>query len=388
MNLTILPSVLRSWVVVFRVDASLQIGSGHVMRCLTLAAALRKQGAQCHFLCREHAGHLCHDIESRGFRVHRLPVRQHAGEAVCCRTVNTPAHTHWLGTSWEQDAEECGKVLAQLNPTLLVVDHYALEGRWESAVLEGLPNIKPRLMVVDDLADRYHIADLLLDQNLGRRVKDYLGLVPGRCQVLVGPGFSLLRPEFAQWRETSLARRVRQPGLRRLLISLGGVDKNNVTGAVLDALKNCDLTDEIQITVVMGAAAPWKRQVTAQVLEMPWPVEVLTDVNDMARRMAEADFAVGAAGSTSWERCCLGLPTLMVVLAENQKFIATHLEHQGAAGILDNESLQVTMRTRWDALTSPLALTRMSARAAALVDGKGTDRVIKALSDIISKEKR
>ncbi|RAR56779.1 UDP-2,4-diacetamido-2,4,6-trideoxy-beta-L-altropyranose hydrolase [Onishia taeanensis] len=317
---------ISTQVVVFRADASLEIGTGHIMRCLTLAEALRKQGAECHFLCREHAGHLIDAIEARGFNAHRLLDESLYRTSAPTRDLQ-PDHAHWLGTSWESDAEACGPLIVQLAPDWLVVDHYALDARWEAAVLPE----QTRLLVIDDLADRAHCAHLLLDQNLGREAEDYIGLVPAECRVLAGPQFALLRPEFAERRESSLARRHRHPAVKRLLISLGGVDKDNSTGQVLDALNACDLPNDLEITVVMGATAPWLEEVKTRAVELPWSTEVVVNVSDMARRMAEADLAIGAAGSTTWERCCLGLPTLMLVLAENQQHIAQSLHNAGAA---------------------------------------------------------
>lgn len=374
--------------VAFRADASLEIGSGHVMRCLTLADALQAQGAQCHFLCREHPGHLCELIEARGYPVHRLPQEaRDTNTAVTSVTEPKLDHAHWLGASWDEDAAACLPLLAELAPAWLVVDHYALDHRWETTVLDRLPNSRPRLLVIDDLADRRHIADLLLDQNLGRQAEDYRGLVPEGCQVLAGPRYALLRPEFREWREASLSRRAREPGLRRLLINLGGVDKDNVTGQVLDALITCDLPENLQISVVMGASAPWRESVTAQARTMPWPTEVVANVSDMARRMAEADLAIGAAGSTSWERCCLGLPTLMVVLADNQKEVASYLNELGAAKLIG----------------APLDISRvlpgamyeffrgdnvgMSKSSAQIVTGDGVFELVSAICDISTDSK-
>ncbi|PXY00347.1 UDP-2,4-diacetamido-2,4,6-trideoxy-beta-L-altropyranose hydrolase [Halomonas sp. LBP4] len=353
-------------VVAFRADASLEIGTGHVMRCLTLAEALAAQGAECHFLCREHPGHLIEAIEARGFTAHRLPMVRQEG-AAARKDDAQPDHTHWLGTTWEQDAEACRPLLAHLAPDWLVVDHYALDARWEAAVLPE----RTRLLAIDDLADRPHCAGLLLDQNLGRAAEDYAGLVPMACQVLAGPQFALLRPEFAELRESSLARRRHAP-FKRLLISLGGVDKDNATGQVLDALKACDLPKDLGITVVMGATAPWLYDVKARAAELPWPIEVVVNVSDMARRMAEADLAIGAAGSTSWERCCLGLPTLMLVLAENQQPIARALDTAGAAICVGRpEQIVDGLSRHLAALQVPDTLQAVRRAAAQLTAGEG-----------------
>ena len=292
-----------SLVIFFRTDASLIMGSGHVMRCLTLADALRVQGAQCHFISREHSGHLLEVIRQRGHTVTALP----AGNPISAMTANVvpqPAHAAWLGCDWQTDALQTGAILTDLKPDWLVVDHYALDQRWEEAVT---PQCR-KLLVIDDLADRAHNCDLLLDQNLGRKSEHYAPLVTAQCQVLTGPQYALLRPEFAALRPYSLQRRQAQPALRQLLITMGGVDQPNATGKVLQALKTCALPQESRITVVMGLTAPWLQNVRELAAQMPWPTEVVISVGDMARRMADSDLAIGAAGSTSWERCCLHLP--------------------------------------------------------------------------------
>lgn len=315
--------------VVFRVDASINMGTGHVMRCLTLAEALRASGHDCYFICREHEGHLLATVQKRDFAALVLPMT--AGSD------NTLVHSHWLGATQTQDAEQCIAWFAN-NPMLvvdwLIVDHYGLDEMWE----QRLQPYAKRIMVIDDLADRVHNCDLLLDQNLGREHCDYNGLVPSYCQCLIGPKYALLRPEFAELREYSLQRRQANPQLKSLLISLGGVDKDNVTGQVLTALKNAELPRDIEITVVMGATAPHLAEVQAKAAQLPRQTEVVVNVSDMAQRMADADLAIGAAGSTSWERCCLGLPTLMLVLADNQRAVAQYFSQRQIAVLVENLS--------------------------------------------------
>ncbi|MFH0934731.1 MAG: UDP-2,4-diacetamido-2,4,6-trideoxy-beta-L-altropyranose hydrolase, partial [Pseudomonadota bacterium] len=295
--------------ILIRTDASLDIGTGHVMRCLTLAEALREQGASCRFVCRAHPGNLIDLIRQRGFVVHSLP-----SDPDWQPRSTEPAHAAWLGADWQADAEQTKVSAGGTAIDWLIVDHYALDGRWESA----LRGHSGKIMVIDDLADRVHDCDLLLDQNLGRNAEDYAALVPGGCTLLVGAKYALLRPEFSAQREYSLARRS-APQLKHLLITMGGVDKDDVTGKVLDALRVCTLPADCRISVVMGPHAPWLAQVRERAANMPWPTMVLVNISDMARLMADSDLAIGAAGCTSWERCCLGLPSLMMVLADNQR---------------------------------------------------------------------
>ena len=373
--------------IAFRTDASLQIGSGHVMRCLTLADALRAQGAHCHFISRAHPGHLMEVIRQRGYMVNSLvaPVQQaqaaikNSATEVQDRQPNPqpePAHAAWLGSTWQTDAQETAAVLASLQPDWLVVDHYALDQRWEEAVA---PHYH-QLLVIDDLADRPHRCKLLLDQNLGRQPQDYAGLVPIDCKVLTGPHFALLRPEFAALRPYSLQRRRAQPSLRQLLITMGGVDQPNATGQVLQALKTCTLPSDCRITVVMGLTAPWLQNVRELAEDMPWSTEVVVNVDDIAQRMADSDLAIGAAGSTSWERCCLGVPTLMSVLAENQQSGSQAMEAANAAhliGAVGDIATQLPLALA--ELIESERLIRMSLAAKSVTDGRGVEKVLCAM---------
>jgi UDP-2,4-diacetamido-2,4,6-trideoxy-beta-L-altropyranose hydrolase len=344
--------------VVFRADASTYIGTGHVMRCLTLARALAEQGARCDFICRAHAGHLFDFIREQGFAVHVLPL-----VASPNARADGTAHAPWLGASQAQDAQACEPVLAALQPDWLVVDHYALDARWEQALAHGYG----QLLVIDDLADRPHVAAVLLDQTLGRDPADYQAQVPSDCTMLCGAQFALLRPEFAALRPGSLHRRS-QPTLRQLLITMGGVDKDNATGRVLQALAACALPADCQVVVVMGPHAPHAARVQAQAPTLPWPTKVLGGVRHMAQLMADSDLAIGAAGATAWERCCLGLPSLMLVLADNQLGLAQALAKKGAAQVIEPADLP---GMDWS------ALLKMGPKAAALVDGEGVGRVVR-----------
>jgi UDP-2,4-diacetamido-2,4,6-trideoxy-beta-L-altropyranose hydrolase len=376
--------------IAFRTEASLQMGGGHVMRCLTLADALKAQGAQCHFISRAHPGHLMEVIRQRGHVINSLVAPVQQAQAVIRNGSTTgqdwqpnqqhePAHAAWLGNTWQTDAQETIAVLASVQPDWLVVDHYALDQRWEEALVAHYR----QLLVIDDLADRPHRCDLLIDQNLGRQTQDYAALVPTHCEVLTGPHYALLRPEFAALRPYSLHRRQAQPALRQLLITMGGVDQPNATKQVLQALKTCALPQACRITVVMGLTAPWLQDVQELASQMPWPTEVVVNVNDMAQRMADSDLAIGAAGGTSWERCCLGLPTLMVVLAENQQPGAQATEAAHAArliGAVSDIATQLPLAVA--ELIESERQRRMSLAASAITDGRGVDKILKAMGVI------
>lgn len=351
--------------VAFRADASLQMGSGHIMRCVTLADALKQKGAQCHFFCREHPGHLIELIRGKGHAVHVL---SYEPESLIDR--GGPAHAAWLGATQQQDVQACLPAMQALQPDWLIVDHYALDIRWE----ERLRPLCRRLMVIDDLADRSHQCDVLLDQNLGRKHEDYAVLVPNDCVVLTGPQYALLRPEFAALREVSLKRRD-EPRLRNILISMGGVDPDNVTGRILASLRECPLNEECRILVVMGKNAPWLQHIKQQASGMPWQTEVFVDIHDMAKKMVESDLSIGAAGSTSWERCCLGLPSIVVVLAENQKNVAMFLAREKLALVIDLDSIECELPECLGA-ASPSVLNSLSVRSSQVTSGNGAENIV------------
>lgn len=362
--------------VAFRTDASLDIGAGHVMRCLTLADALSNNGAHCFFICRAHAGSCPDVIQQRGYEVRELPVPCQSTEEGSVQAASLSGYASWLGANWETDAEQTLSAIGDSPLDWLVVDHYAIDAQWE---LE-LAGACQQMMVIDDLADRAHNCDLLLDQNLGRQDADYQGLVSPECTLLIGLDYALLRPEFVQLRVSSLQRR-KAPEFKHLLISMGGVDKDNVTCDVLDALVEFPLPPCMRISVVMGAHAPWLQRVREKAQKIPCAVDVLVNISDMAGLMSTCDLAIGAAGSASWERCALGLPAYVVILADNQRASCLALVKEGAVELLDSGAgLRANLRDKIEGvMTDPSILRRMSGRAAQVCDGGGVMLVSRQL---------
>ena len=356
--------------IVFRADASIQIGTGHVMRCLTLADALRERGARSTFVCRTHSGHLLDVIAHRGHHAVALP----SSATTTNRIPDDTGHAAWLGTDWQTDAQQTREALGGDGVDWLVVDHYALDQRWEQALRPHCQN----LMVVDDLADRPHDCDVLLDQNLGRSPQDYDGLLKPHTATYIGPQYALLRPEFARLRSQSLARRA-EPQFKHLLITMGGVDKDNATGQMLQALTACHLPSDLRITVVMGPYAPCLAEVKQQAAQMLWATEVLVGVSDMAQLMADSDLCIGAAGGTSWERCCLGLPTLLLVVADNQLPGAQSLEKAGAALVVGNAQDVSQVFEKHMQSDANVQLKNLALAAAAVSDGLGMQRIVVAM---------
>lgn len=358
----------RSVRVVFRTDASVQIGTGHVMRCLTLADELRGHGADVSFVCRDLPGNLFALIRSQGFGLEILP----APDAAESWGEDAVEHARWLGVPWQRDATETRTLLAHTD--WLVVDHYALDARWE----QSLRPYVQRIMVIDDLADRRHDCDLLLDQNLhADPERRYDQLVPEHCCKLLGPHYALLRPEFAEARRHL---RSRDGTVRRILVSFGGTDPTNETMKALDAIAMLQRPD-LTVDVVVGASNPKQASIRARCEAMSG-VAFHRQVDTMAALMAKADLAIGAGGGTSWERCALGLPTLAYPVAHNQSPVLEALAAEGACYLPERASLATPqgLAQHLFALLGNSALCRVLSRNAAhLVDGSGVNRVAMAL---------
>lgn len=351
----------------FRVDASVDIGSGHVMRCITLANELRRLEHDVYFICRDFPGHLGNVLEKN-----KIPYILLNKPASTKKNTVEPIyfHSQWLTVTQEADFLQSKKIIESYQPDWIVVDHYALSSIWQ----ENAKAYGAKICVIDDLADRPHCADILIDQNIGRLADDYSKLVPRHCRMLIGPKYALLRPEFKQWREISLKRRASGDKIDNVLINLGGVDKNNITYDILSILaKSIVLDSETHITVVMGTSAPHLQRIVDKASCMPYKTQVLCGVNNMAELMTYADVAIGAAGSSSWERCCLGLPTIVIVLAENQKSIALNLSELGVAFLSEPG---VDYIEKYLSKLTVKELHNMSEKARSLVDGIGTQRVI------------
>ncbi|MGG0720042.1 UDP-2,4-diacetamido-2,4,6-trideoxy-beta-L-altropyranose hydrolase [Robertmurraya massiliosenegalensis] len=272
--------------IVFRVDASSTIGTGHIMRCLTLANFLKENGARVTFVCAELEGNMIDYVKSFGFEVIVI-----SGEI-------------------EQDAMRTAIAMKDKEFDLLVVDHYQIDIYWEKTVKEELPSVK--LMVIDDLANRRHDCDLLLDQNYQENFESrYDHLVPQRCEKLLGPPYLLLRPEF--YKEN----RVRQTlQVSNILVFYGGADPTGETVNALHALDEL-LRDNIQVHVVVGLSNSQKDLIKSICLDKCY--HYYEQIDYLADLMRESDLSLGAGGVTMWERCYLGLPSIVTIVAENQK---------------------------------------------------------------------
>jgi UDP-2,4-diacetamido-2,4,6-trideoxy-beta-L-altropyranose hydrolase len=349
--------------VVIRTDTSTAIGSGHLMRCLTLAGELRARGAELSFVCRELPGNLVGLVAEKGYAVLRLPgvAQLHVGRS------DDAAHASWLGASWETDASQTVAALEDLQVDWLVVDHYALDHRWEEILR---PRVG-RIMVIDDLADRRHDCDLLLDQNLYRDLETrYDSLVPGNCQKLLGPGYALLRPEFACARKTL---RQRDGEVNRVLVFFGGVDLNNDTKNALHALAG--IADRrFKVDVVVGVNNPHREQVK-EFCGAHDGFHYHCQIDTMARLLSAADLTIGAVGATTLERCAMGVPSMALAVAFNQEALCDYLtelgiiipvgkdgsQYQDLRAVINDKKLLLDVATKSKLLVDCLGVERVAA---------------------------
>ena len=334
--------------VIFRVDASLEMGIGHVMRCLTLANELKQQNHEIVFICRELTGNLILLIK---YPVLVLPKNDNFQ--------SDGLYLNWLGVTQEQDAEQTIKVIPK-NIDLLIVDSYALDEIWH----KQLKPYTKKIMVIDDLADRQFDCNVLLNQNLGTQIEDYKDKVLNNCELLLGCDYALLRPEFPNLREKALIKRKNTKVIKNILISMGGSDITNKTYDILQ-----EVSDDLNIVVILGGISPHNK-IIKNYAKSKKNVKVVVDADNISSLMFDADLAIGAGGSTSWERCCLGLPTLLYVLAENQRKIAGNLEQLGAVKIVDN--LKVNLQ---NILNNFSFWQIMSEKAQTVCDGIGVKRI-------------
>lgn len=359
--------------IVLRADASISIGTGHVIRCLTLADALRDLGAGVMFVSRAHEGNINDVIADHGFEVVRLPGPPHGFKVDDFRGYATS-----LGAHWQEDAEQMHEAVgrAGVKPDWLVVDHYGVDRNWESALTETVQ----RLMVLDDMADRIHNCDLLLDQNFDNPLHArYAQLLPMRARRLLGTRYALVRPEFRRHRPAALARRNGQ--VSRLLVSMGGTDPRNDTAKAVAGIAMSN-SRGLAVDVIVGSSNPHLQEIRA-LCGRAARVTLHVQTSRMAELMTNADIAVCAGGSTTWERCVLGLPALVAVQSNDQLAIAKTLEQKGAHRLL-GRAAELGPQDYAAAIDS-LAATEvadMSTACAELCDGEGAGRVAAQLLDL------
>jgi len=348
--------------VYFRVDASVHIGSGHVMRCLSLAEELKKQGNDVVFVMRPQSGDLCDYTQSRGFSVERLPKRY---ESMVPK--NTADYQAWLQVPVLNDAEDFLSVAAEAE--LVVIDHYGITAEWETLIKSRTSS---KLIAIDDLVREHH-TDMIIDQTVAREAREYQLTSPGSI-VLAGTNYALLKARFSELHPLAVDKTINKKN-HRLLLTMGGIDNPNATLEVLNALTLRETA--IQTTVLLSEKAPHYTSVASFCEQHSDWVTHIPFAEDMAALMLEHTIAIGAPGSTSWERACIGLPSIMVPLADNQQQICQNLVQQEAALSLSLDEIPELLNTKLDELLRRFEIMRNNNLN--LCDGRGSERVVEKI---------
>lgn len=349
--------------VLIRADASMAIGSGHIARCLTLANALRSDGAEVVFACRQLPGHLLQRVSDQGYLALGLPERypqEASGAGIEARL------------PWQADIDALASALGTPQRfDWLIVDHYGLDATWESAARR----FADHLMAIDDLANRPHAVDVLLDQNYSAQAQDrpYARWIEGDCKTFFGPRFALLRDEF------QCSPIVIKPRVERVLVNFGGFDAARQVYATMQALQGLN---DLQVDFVAGLHNPeWAAMSELAKARPNWRLH--TVASDFFGMMQRADLFIGAGGGTTWERAALGLPTICIAVADNQHLNAQLLAQAGGHLYLGSHDALAPQR-----LVEAVAVLRdnrelrqsFAERSRVLVDGKGAQRLAVALA--------
>lgn len=356
--------------IVIRTDASVHIGSGHVMRCLVLAYLLEEHGYHVSFASRPQQGDLISFVRDKGFSVYELI----ASKAPIVPE-NTADYKAWLQVPWQVDAQSLIDEVTSAD--LIIVDHYSLGEEWESLVKS---HYDCKIVAIDDLV-RSHNADVIVDQTLLRDRSDYTSFNPN-CMVLAGCDYALINPLFIKYRKQVVFQEkiVAQPV--NVLITMGGVDNPNATLRVLDALSIYGKQSKIQATVLLNAAAPHYREVQEFSKRNKSWIKHFDFIEDMAELLCRQDVAIGAPGGSSWERACLGLPSIVIPLAENQNHICNALVCVGAALKVELPEIKDLLLPVFDEMINSWASLREVNLS--LCDANGALRVTHCISTLLN----
>lgn len=354
--------------VVFRCDASIQIGTGHVMRCLTLANELARHGAKCYFICREHEGNLIDFITQKGYTTYKLEAIS-LGSSKKNEAESILFHSEWLGATQETDAKQTIHIVSSIQPEWLVIDHYALDSYWEEKLRPHCVNI----LVIDDLADRKHDCDVLLDQNFLPNFKNrYNNLISNATTQLLGPSYTLLKNEYSEIR--NLNKQSEHLKVPQILVNFGGIGDFQLLSNFITAAND---NPQFNYSVITGILEPKHFQQLNELIDGNH-ITLSNYTSEMPTLMYQSQFAFGACGSTVWERFCLGLNSALVEMADNQHPLITYLENEDLIDSLGHKSnLSSTKISRFLSslnINNPI-YTKRKENIMNLVDGLGTQRI-------------
>ena len=355
---------------VFRTDASVLMGTGHVMRCLTLAEELIKNGDEVAFISRAHEGNLNGLISKKAIKLFELPQPQIL--ELSSNKIENNNYKKMLGVSQQQDAKESKMFLREMKPDWLIVDHYGLDEIWENAMRIQVKKI----MVIDDLANRNHDCDLLLDHNwFENKNLRYRGLVPKACVKLLGPEYALLRKEFAHERQMLKPRD--EEKIKRIFVFFGGSDPHGLTKMTLRTLCESEFS-HLETDVVIGQNNPQKNVIKKLCLNRPL-THLHIQVDNIASIMSRADLAIATGGVNVWERMSLNLFSLVVITANNQQSTILELHKNGFVLLLGTYK-DISSTIIKNALILKIEQNKKPILSKLNVDGIGLSKVINTIN--------
>ncbi|MGE7836041.1 UDP-2,4-diacetamido-2,4,6-trideoxy-beta-L-altropyranose hydrolase [Viridibacillus arvi] len=337
--------------IVFRADASNLIGSGHIMRCLTLASELKKHNHEISFICKKMEGDLVDLIKDNNFIGYSIS-----------------------NSKWEEDAIETINILEKINPDLLIIDHYSIDIKWEKKV----SSFVSKILVIDDLANRQHHCDYLLDQNYYVQENErYKNLLNENTIQLIGAEYALLRNEFTENKKGLFKKNI-----KNFFVYFGAADISNETQKVLSALIEISKGFEITIDVVIGYSNNNKDELYGICTKYPF-INIHKQTNEISKLMVKSDISIGAGGSTTWERCCIGLPSIVIPVASNQVLPMEELSKAKAIILIKDPSIddykQVILKTLKMTLSE---INQLIQNGFQIFDGLGVKRVTKIIEEM------
>ena len=345
--------------IAIRVDSSQVIGTGHVMRCLVLGHELRSRGCKVFFVCRYFANYMKSRLLAAGFTVFSL----NGGSAP-----NIESNCdNWIGVTQEVDAKETIEVCSDLNLDWIIVDHYSLSAKWESIVVSFLC---AKVVVIDDLCDRPHMATILVDPGYLRCPVSYRPLVPVDCDLLVGAEYALLQARYSELRSATVLAQ-RKNSLNSILVSLGGADVKNYSQVVLEHIDRYCAERDIEITLVVGSSNPWVENLVVCIERLKAKVALVIDAPNLADLILRSDLGICTPSTTSLEFCCMGVPMILLRTASNQEYLARSYVSNGVCLLANNYNEITILLDEFESYANV-----MRKNCFKVTDGLGAKRVV------------
>ena len=359
--------------IVFRLDASVRIGNGHLARCLTLADEFKALGGEILFICRPESDKDYEILFATDYEVKLLQKKTNT-------EINKESYASWLSVDWEQDVNEVIQIIDGIDADLLIVDHYGIDARWHNKVRDYCKKI----FIIDDLADRYLDCDFLLNSSFVNEDKDYKKFISRKDYVsFLGSNYALIKPKFNNLRLQAKKKREYTSSIQEILIFMGSMDPDNYSSLAIHAINQVDWKQSVRVNCILDSNSPSLEKVSNDIESLELDVSIHSNIGDMEKLIYNADLAIGSGGNSMWERCVLGLPSLLTSIAPNQQRNIKGITESGAACFWGSTKDLLTSLDSYNKDISPLI--SMQEKAFSLCDGLGSKRITESImKDFIS----